>query len=158
MSDVHLAIRMKDASQELDDPTVRAVKAAAEANPGVVHRGDIPKPGGQRLTPALVILAMAGVATLAQFVMDMWERLQGGLVIDVSGEGRPQLYRDPDVPVGYIVILAKDGGVKIESKDAPKSSVQQIIESVVGGVFTSAEQIAQAATQAGAQASTTVRT
>jgi hypothetical protein len=148
---------MKDSSQELDDLTVGAIRAAAAEHPGVVHAGDIPKPGGQRLTPALVVLAMAGAATLALFLVDLWEKLRGGLVIDIRG-GSPEVFRDSDVPAGYIVILAKDGSVKIETKDTPKSSIQQLIESVIGGVFSSADQIAHAATEVGAEAAATVRT
>lgn len=156
MSDIHLAIRMKDSAQELDSLTVAAIREAALRHPGVVHAGDIPKPGGQRLTPALVVLAMAGALTLTQFLMDLWEKLRGGIVIDVSGSS-PEVYRDPDVPVGYIVVIAKDGSVKIETKDAPKNATQQLIESVISGVLNSAEQIAQVATAAGAPATTTVR-
>jgi hypothetical protein len=147
---------MKDGSQELDDLTVAAIRSAASLNPGVVHAGDIPKPGGQRFAPALAVLAMAGVFALARFVMDLWEKIQGGLVIDMS-KTSPEIYRDPDMPAGYIVVIAKDGSVKIETKDTPKDATQQLIESVIGGALGSAEQIAKAATAAGAQITTAVR-
>lgn len=156
MSDIHLAIRMKDSTQELDDVTVAAIREAASRHPGVVHAGDIPKPGGQRLTPAVVVLAMAGALTLTQFLMDLRERLQGGLVIDMS-KNYPEVYRDPEMPAGYIVVLAPDGGVKIETKNVRGTTAQQLIEPVISGALSSAEQIAQVANAAGAPASTTVR-
>ncbi len=87
-----------------------------------------------QIEPVSAILIGTAVAAAAKFVVDWWERRKGGLVIDQRANATDDLYRDPDVPYGYIVVFPVDGGsVKIETRDAPKDSIQQLLESVLGG-------------------------
>ncbi len=140
-----------------DEHDLAAAKMAAGVSPTVRTEG-LPGPGEKTIAPVAAVLVAAGVAALATFVMEFWERLRGGLVIDLR-EGIPdQMYRDGDVPVGLIIIRAEDGSVEVQAKDTPKSAIHQLIESVIGGVFTSASDIAKAATEAGAKASTVATT
>ena len=132
-----------------DDDDLAAAQSVAEQYPDVKVEATSGPPGqgvqGQ-IEPISAILIGAGVAFIAKFVTDWWDKRRGGLVIDQRASAKDQIYRDNDVPYGYIVIFAADGGsVKVETKDMPKDAIHQLLESVISGAFTSATEIATAA-------------
>jgi len=52
------------------------------------------------------------------------------------------VYRDRDVPWGYVVVFPADGGkVTVETKDAPKDATERLIGQVVSGVLGSADAV-----------------
>lgn len=71
---------------------------------------------------------------------------QGGFVIDLRDGAEDEHRRDPDVPFGYVVIYAKDGGVKLEVKDEPKDAIEQLLEKIIDKTLDTAGSIAEAAT------------
>jgi hypothetical protein len=133
-----------------DDEILSAARAAQAAH---YVQGDIPEHVDRTIAPVMALLIAAGVAALAEFVMDLWDRLQGGVVIDVS-TGTPQIRRERALPANYILIHTKDGKVEIDTKDTPKGRIQQLIESVISGVLKTTDQVSTAATEAGAKATT----
>jgi hypothetical protein len=102
-----------------------------------------------QIEPITAVVIGAGAALIAKFVADWWERLRGGLVIDLRDNAEDQIYRDRDMPYGYVAIFPADGGsVQLETKDAPKDALHQLLESVISGTFKSLTDITTAATEA----------
>jgi hypothetical protein len=130
-----------------DDADLDAAHEAASAT-GVDIQEAPGEPHGleEQIAPIAAVLIGAGVAAAAKFVMTWWEKRKGGLVIDLRKDAKDQIYRDKDVPWGFIVVFAVDGGsVKVETKDEPKDAIERLIGDVISGAFDSATAIAKAA-------------
>ena len=146
MTDIQLRLRIHDAD-DLD-----AAHAAAQAEPEITVREEFPPPSGgieAQVEPVAAVLIAAGVAALAKFVLDWWEKRKGGLVIDQREGADDEIYRDRDVPWGYVLVFPRDGGeVRIETVDMPKDAIQQLLETVIGGAFKTVSDLAEAAKKA----------
>ena len=145
MSDVQLLIRIDD-SEDL-----AAAQALADEFPEVEIEATSGPPAADvegQIEPISAVLVVAGATLVVKFLTDWWEKRRGGLVIDQRA-GRPgEIYRVRDLPYGYVAIFPTDGGsVKLETMDMPKDAMQQLLESVINGVFGSATDIAKAARQ-----------
>lgn len=154
MTDVQLRLRIDDT----DD--LAAAHASAEAGAEITVREEFPPPSGgieAQVEPVTAVLVAAGVAALAKFVLDWWEKRKGGLVIDQREGAADELYRDRDVPWGYVIVFPRDGGeVKVETADMPKDAIHQLLETVIGGAFKTVTDLAEAAKKsAGADKVTT---
>jgi hypothetical protein len=145
MADVRLRVRVRD------DDDLAAAETVAAAIPDLEMEASTgePKAGvAGQIEPITAILIAAGVAATAKFLADWWEHRRGGLVIDQRPDANDDIYRDPDVPWGYIIVFPRDGGaVKIETQDQPKDAVHQLLEKLIGSAFTSAADIAKSARQ-----------
>lgn len=146
MSETQIRIRIED-QEDLD-----AAYELADQYPqlSLRERTRTPAAGVESLVePVTAVLIAAGVTLVAKYISDWWDKRRGGLVLDQREDAEDQIYRDKDLPFGYIVIYPADGGeVKLETKDSPKDSIHQLLESVIGGVFKSVTDIAKAASEA----------
>lgn len=99
--------------------------------------------------PITFVLAVGGVIALGTFVLDMWERLRqkrkGAVVVDLREGAKDQLYRDSDLPYGYVVTFLADGKVTIEIKDSPKDHSAQLVGEIVSGAYKTVKDLAEAA-------------
>jgi hypothetical protein len=156
MTDIQLRLRIEE-SDDLD-----AAQAVADAGADVEMTAEFP-PSGEEVTaqvePVTAVLLAAGVAAVAKFVLDWWERRKGGLVIDQREGAEDEIRRDRGVPFGYVLVFPADGGnVKIETVDLPKDAIHQLLETVIGGAFTTVADLAEAATKAAGADKVTVST
>ena len=99
------------------------------------------------IEPITALLVAGGVFTAAKFIVDLIDRLRGGLLIDLRPGARSLVARDRAVPFGWAVVVARDGRVKLETHDAPKDAAERLISQLISGVVTSAKDIAKAAKQ-----------
>lgn len=136
MSERELRIRMDD------DDDLRAAHDTAKAQK-VDFREVVPplKPEVIEPVSAIIVGALA-----AKFIVDWWDRRKGGLVIDLRPKAEDEIYRNPDVPFGYVIIFAPEGGkVTVEVKDAPKDAWERLVSDVIEGAFGSVSAVAEAA-------------
>lgn len=134
-----------------DEESLAAALEAAEA------RGDVTaevvsteRHGmGSQIEPVSAMLIGAGIIAAGKFIVDWWDKVRGGLVIDQRREADDLIYRDKDVPYGWLLAFPADGGaVKVEVKDAPKDAVERWISEVISGAFGTFGQLAEAAKSA----------
>lgn len=97
------------------------------------------------LTWALIIGAGAALTAV---VLDYFERSQGGMMVDCTKDP-VQVSRDSGVLPNTILIILKDGSIKIENVD-PKSSVaekifSEILQLTVSSTVDKVKQITDAA-------------
>ncbi len=146
MSDVKIRVRV----DEMAD--LEAAHSCAKEQEHIQMEAIVGTPSGDiqvQMAPITAVLIAAGVAVAAKFVADWWERLRGGLVIDMRPDAEDLFRRDRNVPYGIIVILAADGGqVRIESHDMPKDGIQQLLELVISGAYKTVMDIAKVAKKA----------
>jgi hypothetical protein len=110
-----------------------------------------PKEGGVEGQIGIIegILIAGGVTLVARFVTNWWEKRRGGLVVDQRPTTKDQVYRDKDVPYGFVLVFPADGGqVKIETKDMPKDALDHFLESIINGGFKTVTDLAKAAAEA----------
>jgi hypothetical protein len=132
-----------------DDPEdLSAAQAAAERADVLYELAEKPEPTGAfepRVEPVTAILIGGAVMAVGKFIIDWWERRRGGLVVDLRPEAVDNLYRDKDVPFGFVVTFLADGKVTIETKEIPKDAMERLLGEIVSGVFGSAKALASAA-------------
>ena len=132
-----------------DDDDLTAAHETATSTPGVdIQEAQAPTGDGfeEQIAPIAAVLIGAGVLAAAKFIVDWWEKRKGGLVIDQRPGAADMISRDKDVPWGYVVLFAAEGGeVKVETKDAPKDAVERWISEVISGTLKSVTDIATAA-------------
>lgn len=103
------------------------------------------QPRTQALDPITAVLIGGAVLAVAKFVVDAIDRFKGGVTIDLSAGGAPVVRRDPNVPYGWAVVIAKDGAVQIEVRDAPKDAAERLLSQIIEGVLKNAQEIGDAA-------------
>jgi hypothetical protein len=86
--------------------------------------------GSQAIDPLSISLIIGSAYALALLVVSIYERLRGGVVVDLTGI-YPDIYRDHDIPHGWMIVIAKDGKVELEAKDIPRDSLERIVEKVI---------------------------
>jgi len=122
------------------------VEATGQADDGRFHT---------QFEPITTLAVLGTVTIAAKFVLDWWEKRKGGLVLDQRPE-KIEIHRDKALPWGYVVIYAKDGNsVQVDTKDMPKDSLQQFLDSIIGGLVKSASDIAEVAKSPGRLGSVT---
>jgi hypothetical protein len=135
-----------------DDPEdLEVAEEAAEGADLTYEVVEPERPSGAfepQFEPVTALLIGGAVLAVGQFAMDWWERRRGGLVIDLRPGARDNLYRDRDVPRGFVVTFTSDGKVTIETKEMPKDATERLLGEIVSGVFDSAKAIAEAASKA----------
>lgn len=142
MDEVQIRIRLDD------DASLAAALEAAEEQGATAETVSAPAGGGvgQQFAPVVAILIGAGVIAAAKIITDWWERVRGGLVVDQRPGAADMIYRDADVPFGYVLVFPTDGGsVKVEVKDAPKDAMQAWISEVISGGLKTVSELAKAA-------------
>lgn len=113
------------------EPTVTA-EVESQAN------GDVTA----MIEPVTAILIGVGVLAAAHFIMEWWDRLRGGLIIDQRDGADREVYRDADVPWGWVIVFPKDGDkATIDTKDAPKGSIERLLGEIISGVLGSADAV-----------------
>ena len=146
MTNVKIQIRMEEAAD------LEAAQRFAGKQPEIQLEATAGAPRGGiegLMEPVTAVLIAAGAAAVAKFVMDWWETRRGGLVIDMRLNAKDQIYRNRDVPYGFILIFPADGGqVKIETHDMPKDATQQLLEAVISGAYKTVTDLANAAREA----------
>jgi hypothetical protein len=106
------------------------------------------QPKSQILDPITIILVGTGAVALGKFVVDLIDRLHGGIVVDLRPSAKQLVRRDRSVPYGWALVIAADGSVSINVHDAPKGAAERLISDVIKGVLKSASEVASAATKA----------
>jgi len=80
--------------------------------------------------PLTAMVVVGGVTSLAHLIVSLIDRWRGGTVVDQTG-GKPDVRRDNNLPLGWMLILAKDGEVRLEAKDIPRDGLERIVEKVL---------------------------
>lgn len=146
MASVQIRARVEEAAD------LEAAMSLANEQPDIQIEATAGSPKGgieAQMEPVTAVLIAAGAAAVAKFVMDWWEKRQGGLVVDMRPEAKDQIYRDQNLPYGFVVIFPPEGGqVKIETHDMPKDATQQLLEAVISGSYKTVLELAQAARDA----------
>jgi hypothetical protein len=104
-----------------------------------------PKP--QVIDPFTAVLVGGGVLLVAKFVVDLMDRLRGGIVIDLRPNAKELVRRDRDVPYGWALVRAADGTVSVNVHDAPRDASERLIGQIIDGVLKSAAEVAKEATK-----------
>jgi hypothetical protein len=98
----------------------------------------------QLLDPLSWILIGGAGAFLLKFLVDLLDRLKGGVIIDLR-EKPLVIRRDRDLPFGWAAVITSDGRVKIDVHDAPKDAEERLLEKFIEGAFDSAKDVASEA-------------
>lgn len=142
MADVSVRLRLED------DEIREAARRTATEHPEV-RLPELQASEKTFVEPVSAMLIAAGIGAIVTFLMGLWDKIRGGLVIDQREDASDEIYRDRDVPFGYILVFPKDGGsVKIETKDMPKDAIHQLLEAVIGGAYKTMTDLAKAAGEA----------
>lgn len=81
--------------------------------------------------PVSAAVVIGGVVVLGRMFASLWERWQGGTVIELTDKG-PKIYRDREmVAFGFFLVISKDGKVKVEAKDEPKDALERMGEAIL---------------------------
>ena len=144
--DIELRIRVAG------DEDLEAAESIAGESTNLRMRASMGAPSegfeGQ-VEPVTLILIAAGVTAVVKFVMDWWDRRRGGLVIDQRPGRADDIYRDPDVSFGFVLVFPPDGGtVKLETRDAPKDAMERLLGMVISGGMNTFADVTKAATEA----------
>jgi hypothetical protein len=114
------------------------------ARTGEIDLQILPKP--QIVEPFTLIVVGGALVLTFKFMVDLIERLRGGLVIDLRLDARYLVRRDREVPAGWVVVVATDGrSVKIETHDAPKDTAERLLSQIIDGSMKTSQEIAKAA-------------
>jgi hypothetical protein len=98
------------------------------------------------IIPAIAVVLVAGGALLVgKFVVDLIDRLRGGVVIDLRPDATNFVSRNRDVPYGWAVVRAAGGTVSINVHDAPKDASERLLGMIIDGVIKSAGEVAEEA-------------
>jgi hypothetical protein len=125
--------------EELND----AIQSASSV--GVDLRVE-PKP--EVIEPISWILIGGAAIAAGKFLFDLFDKLKGGVLIDLRPNASKLVCRDKDIPFGWATVIAADGSVKIEIHDAPKDAAERLLSEIVDGAFSTAKQVASAAADA----------
>ena len=107
----------------------------------------LPKP--QIIDPFTAVLIAGGVLLVGKFVVDLIDRLRGGVVIELRPNAPPLVRRDRAIPYGWAMVVAADGkSVKIETHDAPKDAAERLLGEIISGALKTSQDIAKAAKEA----------
>lgn len=89
---------------------------------------------------------------IGRFVNDWWKRGggRGALVINLREDVENHLYREPDMPPDYVVVLTEDGGVQFDMKHLTKDKAEWLLEKFVCGDLEGGNEILQLGTDSGA--------
>jgi len=79
------------------------------------------------LTGALII---GGAVAGGMFVIRLWREFKGGTVIDLT-RTPVDVSRNRDLDYGYFLFIAKDGSVKLDAKDEPKTALERVVSSAL---------------------------
>jgi len=103
----------------------------------------------QILDPFTAILVAGGVIAISKFVVDLIDKMRGGVTIDLTPTATYFVRRERAVPYGWAIIKAADGkSVSIETHDAPKDASERLLHDIIDGVLKNSGDIAKAATAA----------
>jgi hypothetical protein len=146
MPKMQIRIRIEEAAD------LEVVQSFANEQPDLQVEATTGAPSGgieSQIEPVTAVLIAAGAAAVAKFVMDWWEKRRGGLVVDMRPDAKDQIYRDRDVPYGFVLVFPADGGqVKIETRDTPKDATQQLLEAVISGAYNTVTDLTTAVREA----------
>lgn len=142
MEAVNLRIRIEDEADY--DAAAEVVEGAQGATLEVVTQGGAE--AEVAIAPVIAVLVGVGILGAGKFILDLIDRMRGGVVIDQRPDAVDDIYRDKALPFGWVVVRPSDGGkVEIEVKDAPKDMVERLLADLVGGVLKTASSVADAA-------------
>lgn len=101
------------------------------------------------LDPVTAALVVGSVVALSRLVASLWERWQGGTVVELSANGS-KVYRDRSkVPVGFFLVISADGKtVTVEAKDEPKEALERMAEALIKLPVTATVDVIKAAISA----------
>jgi hypothetical protein len=127
----------------LEDKDVEAAQGAARAA-GI----DLEiQPKSQIVDPISIILIATGAVATGKFLVDLIDRLQGGIVVDLRPSARHLIRRDHSLPYGWALVIAVDGTLSVNVHDAPKDAAERLISDILHGVLKSASDISDAASK-----------
>jgi hypothetical protein len=113
------------------------------------HKVDLevePKP--QILDPISIILIGGGVIAVTKFTVDLIDKYRGGIIVDLRPSAKRLVSRDKSVPAGWALVVAADGKINIDVKDAPKDALERWVSEIIQGVLKNAKDVAAAAAKA----------
>lgn len=96
-----------------------------------------------------VLVSGVAIAWVSELVWEWINRVRGGLVIDLRPEALDTIYRDPDIPYGFVLTYPADGGeVKVDARDAPMSTMERLLSSFIEGAVKNIKDVVSAAKEA----------
>ena len=105
------------------------------------------EPQAQFVEPVTAILIGGGALLLGKFIVDLMEKMKGGVLIDLRPTATPLVTRKKDIPYGWATVIAADGSVEIEVHDAPKDAAERLLSEIIEGALKTAKEVAAAATE-----------
>ena len=106
------------------------------------------EPKSQFVDPVTAVLIGGGALLLGKFVVDLIEQIKGGVLVDLRPGAKALVTRTKEMPYGWVTVIARDGTVKIEVRDAPKDASERLIGQIIEGGLKSAKEVATAAVEA----------
>jgi hypothetical protein len=100
----------------------------------------------QVIDPITAVLIGGGVLMVAKFVFDVFDKLKGGVVVDLRQQPLA-IKRNKQLPAGWVLVLAADGTVSIETHDAPKDTSERLLAGLIEGALGTAKEVASRATE-----------
>src|SRR5579875_305581 len=138
---------MLPVEDEEDLELVREI-AASEPELSVEEQVAVSDELSAQVDPVTCILIAGAAMFVAKAIHSWWSARQGGLVIDQRPGASKPVYRDKDVPAGYVVVYPPDGGkVQVKTLDEPKDSVERLLEAIISGGLGTVKSVADAASQ-----------
>jgi hypothetical protein len=106
------------------------------------------EPKSQILDPISIILIGGGVIAVTKFTTDLIDKYRGGIIVDVRPSAAHLVSRDKSVPFGWALVIAADGKINIDVKDAPKDALERWVSDIIQGVLKNAKDVAASAGKA----------
>jgi hypothetical protein len=102
-----------------------------------------PKP--QIVDPFTAVLIGGAALLIGKFVVDLMDKIKGGVLIDLRPDAKALLTRTKEIPYGWVTVIAPDSTVKIEVRDAPKDASERLLSQIIGGALKTAKEVVTAA-------------
>lgn len=87
--------------------------------------------GEQALDPITAVIVIGGVYAITHLIMSVMDRYKGGTVINLA-EPQPTVRRGQEIPLGWLVVIGKDGKVSLETGEIPQDGLERIVENIFG--------------------------
>jgi hypothetical protein len=99
----------------------------------------------QVFDPFTWIAITGGSLLVAKFLVDLCDKLNGGVLIDLRPSASRVVHREKEIPFGWAVMIAVDGTVRIQVHDAPKDAAERLLNNIIKTEFSTVKDVASEA-------------